>query len=1079
MSASPSVTPTEPPEPGAPESQSALMSLFTNARLALLLLLAIVGTGLLALREIPKERWPEVEVPLGVVTAIYPGASPDLVEDEVIGVLERAFLGLPERTRLESTSMESVALVLVEFDVSADADASLDATAEALDGVRGELPESVQDVQLIRASTSSDPIFVFSLVAADAPLALRRTLALTLRDRLESVPGVDEVDIVGLQAEQVQVLVDRQRLEEIGGTLSDVTKAVQNAQMTVPLGRIEPGKRSFPLEVDRVGLDLDALGALSVRARSTGSTVPLRSVATLQRVPATPTESSRLVRRLPDGSTQAGDSLSFRVKRQPGGNVPVIVADVKAELARFEASLPPGALLVVTTDRSEEIMEGITLLIGSGVQAVLLVFVLLFLFIGTRESIVAGLSIPVTFLATFAVLLAMDQSLNNLSLMALVIALGLLVDDFILVVEGMHHYLHDGKRPVDAAIATIQTYALPSLSGSITTISAFLPLAMLGGLEGKFVQVIPLTICICLLVSYLVSVTLDTSLGAVVLRKQEANPLTAWTQRGLLKLERWYGAVVVPATLGTRRRRRMVLGVSFVAMVGAFGLGTQIDSILYPATDEAQIGATLTLPPGSALAEAERLAARVEQALSGDPDIAAFTVSAGRRSSLAASGTSGLLDPDQAEYLVGVTVQLVPADERSKPSYELAEDYRQRLSLLSEGALEMHQIRMGAGSGAPIEVKLRADDADRAEVLTDEVIALIEDVPGLENLRDSRQPHRGAWELQLSDEALRFHGLDRQQVLGFLRSAISGETAVTLYEGSEAIDIVVGYDWGVDGEWGSPASLGEVLGAGVPDFLGRTTTLSALGSPVLTSSPLTIPHEAGRASVIVSADAAPGASSVEVAAEIERRLQGLVRQSGDEVVVAGDYAGLQETQGELSRALAIAAALIFSILVLQFRSFVQPLLIFSAMPLAMIGVFVGFFLTGLELSFPAMLGMVALVGIVVNDAIVLIDAINTNTRELGMPPPEAVRAAGVSRMRPILLTSLTTVFGLLPLALTDKVWEGLCMSIVYGISLATVLTLVVIPALYLVLERAGDLDAAPGARPPEADAPDEPSSAVA
>lgn len=1062
----------DPREHAAPAPQSALLSLFTITQLALLLLLAIVGSGLLALREIPKERWPAVDVPLGVVTAIYPGASPELVEEEVTAVLERAFLGLPERTRLESTSMESVALVLVEFDVNADADEALNATAEALDGVRDDLPDAVKDVQLIRVSTSSDPIFVFSLVAQDMPLAQRRALALDLRDRLESVPGVDEVDVVGLQAEQVQVLVDRQGLEEIGGTLSDVTRAVQNAQMTIPLGRVEPGRRSFPLDVDRIGLDLDALGALSVRAHSTGSTVPLRSVATLQRVPADPTESTRLVRRMPDGSTQAGESLSFQVTRQPGGNVPVVVADVKAELARFEATLPPGVTLVVTTDRSSEIWEGINLLLVNGYQAVLLVFVLRFLFIGTRESIVAGLSIPLTFLATFAVLQLMGQSLNNLSLMALVIALGLLVDNFILVMEGMHEYLHAGKRPVDAAIATIKTYALPSLSGVLTTIGAFLPLALLGGLEGRFVQVIPLTICICLLISYSISITLDTSLGAVVLRKQEANPVTAWVQRGLGRLESWYDRVVVPAALGTRRRRWVVLTCTLVTKVGAFGLATQIDSILYPATDEAQIGATLTLPPGAALAEAERLAARVEETLSGDPDIDVFTVSAGRRSSLAASGTSVLTEPDQAEYLVGVTLQLIAADQRTRPSYELADDYRQRLSLLSEGALEMHQIRMGAGSGAPIEVELRADGVDQVDALTDEVVALLDDVPGIDNLRDSRQPHRGAWELQLSDEALRFHGLDRQQVLGFLRSAISGETAVTLYEGREQVDIVVGYDWGADRGWGAPTSLDEVLAAGVPDFFGRTTPLSALGTAVLKTSPISIAHEAGKASVVLSADPAPGASSVEVAAEIERRLEGLVRRSGDEVVMAGDYASFQETQVELARALVLAAALIFSILVLQFRSFVQPLIIFSTMPMALIGVFVGFFMTDLELSFPAMLGIVALVGIVVNDAIVLIDTINVNVREGGMSALAAVRAAGVARMRPILLTSLTTVIGLLPLAFTDKVWEGLCMSIVYGISLATVLTLVVIPALYLEFARAGDLDNAPGeALPPEAEGP--------
>lgn len=1048
------------PPPEAPPS--GIMGLFTNVRLALLLLVAIVGTGLLALREIPKERWPEVDVPMGVVTAVYPGAPPDLVEMEVTNVLERGFQGLPELASLQSTSMESVAIVLVEFDVAADSDASLDETAEALDSVRGDLPDNTEDVQLIRISTSSDPVFVFSLVAEDLPLAQLRSLAIDLRNRLEGVSGVDEVDIVGLRAEQVQVLVDRQKIEEVGGTLSDVTKAIENAQTTVPLGSLETGRRSFPLDVGRAGLDLDALRALSVRASSTGSTVPLHSVATLQRVPAEQSESARLVRRLPDGTVVSGESLSFQVKRQPGGNVPVIVQAVQAELDAFATDLPPGTDLVVTTDRSEEILGGITLLLESGAQAVLLVFLLLFLFIGTRESLVAGLSIPVTFLATFAVLWATGQSLNNLSLMALVIALGLLVDDFILVMEGMHHYLHEGKRPIDAALDTIRTFAFPSLSGSITTICAFLPLALLGGLEGKFVQVIPLTICICLVVSYLVSITLDTSIGAAFLKKQEANVVTAAVQGQLGRLEAWYEHRVVPATLGSPGRRWAVLGVAVTTLAASLGLATQLDSILYPATDEAQLGATFKLPPGTALPDALRLADRVEAALQDDPDIELFTVSAGRRSGLAGGSPTAVLDPETAPYLVGITIQLVDAQTRSAPSYVLAEAYRSRLSLLAEGALEIHQVRMGAGSGAPIEVQLRADSSAGVERLTEAVLAQIQDVPGIDNLRDSRQPHQGAFELQLSDEALRFHGLDRQAVLGFLRSAISGDTAVTLYEGKEAVDIVVGYDWGSDGRWGAPEAIDEVFVAGVPDFFGNTTPLAALGQPKLKSTPLTIPHEGGKASVTISADPAPGASSVEVAAEVARRVASISTRRGDQVSMGGDFASFEETQRELVRALGIAGALIFGILVLQFRSFVQPLLIFSAMPLAMIGVFVGFFVTGLEISFPAMIGMVALVGIVVNDAIVLIDQINVNVREEGMPAPEAVRAAGVSRMRPILLTSLTTIIGLLPLALTDKVWEGLCLSIVYGISLATVLTLVVIPAFYLVLARAGDLDGPEG-----------------
>ncbi len=1053
----------------APDEPRGLAALLTNFRLALLLLVFILGWGAVSLENIPKERWPAVDVPIGFVTAVYPGAPADLVEVEVTGVLERAIQGIPDTTDLRSTSMESVSIVLVEFDVDADGDACLDELAERIEDAKGDLPDTVEDVSLMRVSTSSDPIYVFSLVG-DVPEDQLRGAALSIRDRLERVVGVDEVDIVGLRSEEIQVLVDRHRIEQVGGTLSDVQKAIQNAQTTVPLGRLQSGSRNFPLDVGRVGPDLDALGALSVRSSSTGATVPLHSVASLQVALAEPVESTRLIRNLPDGGVWAGESLSFNVTRQMGADVPTVVKALEEELDEIRAGLPTSLELVVTTDRSREIEDGIFLLLESGYQAVLLVFLLLFLALGTRESLVAGLSIPITFLATFGLLHALGYSLNNLSLMALVIALGLLVDDFVLIMEGMHDELHAGRPPLQAAVNTVENFALPSLSGSLTTICAFLPLAMLGGLEGKFIQMIPLTICICLLVSYLVSVSLDTAIGAVFLRKAAPNRITAWVGRRLDWLVAWYGRRIFPATLGRRRTRRIVLGVALGALVVSLVLATRLDSIMYPETDEAQLGATVSLPAGTTLADAQRLAGRVEEQLGGDPDIDVFTVTAGRLSSLALGGPDAYLEPNQAEYLVGVTMQLVPPEQRSAPSFDLADRFRDQLAQLSAGELEIHEVRMGASSSAPIEVEVQAETTARAEELADEVLALMEQVPGVAGLRDSRQPHQGAYEILLRDEAVRFHGLDRQQVLGFLRSAISGTTVDTLYVGGDEIDIVLGYDWGADGAWNSPTSMAEVMALGVPNILGQTTPLSSLAEAQLESTPVAIAHRAGLPSVVAAAEAAQGFSPVEVAGEVEQQLSAVKVGDGETLTMGGDLATSQESNRELMRALGIAACLIFVILVMQFRSFVQPALIFAAMPLALIGVFVGFFVTGKQLSFPATIGIVALVGIVVNDAIVLIDCINRNRRDEGMPAPQAALEAGKARLRPILLTSMTTVIGLIPLALTDPVWEGLCLAIIYGISLATVLTLVVIPALYLEVARAGDHEV-PSDAPPDAGTP--------
>lgn len=1021
-------------------------ALLTNVRIAILLIVAIVGIGLHALSGLARESWPDVEIPIGMITAVYPGAAPELVEAEVTNILERNLKGVPGLTALKSSSMESVSIVLVEFSVDARMRESLDELADRLEEARADLPDDVEDVKLIRVATSNQPIFSFAL-SGELPPETMRSTAIALRDELESVGGVSEVRISGMPDAQLQVLVHQQRLEEIGGTLDDVVSSIQNAQATAPLGRYQSTTRNFPLDVEPVGLDLGRLGELPVRAASSGDMVSLSSVATLQRALAEPTEHTRLVNRQ---QGTAGPAISFEILRQPGANVPAVVADVAAALS--QTPLPGGVTLTVTTDRSEEIHEGLSLLFSNGWQAVMLVCLVLFAVLGVRESLIAGLSIPLTFLATFGVLLAMGQSLNNMSLMALVIAMGLLVDDFILIMEGMHEELHAGRSPLEAARGTLKNFALPSLSGTLTTLAAFFPMAMLGGMEGRFVRIIPMTICIALVLSYLISIAIDTSMGAALLRRSRPNPLTARVHGLMDAAQRFYQAEVFPRTLATARLRWRTLGAAALAFALSLGAASQLDTIVYPDTDEIQLGATFHLPPGSTLAEGQALGALVEAALADDPNIAHLTLTAGRSSGLAMSGPDAYLEPFEGEDLLGLSMQLVPASERDLSSVALAEVYRQELSAIAGDSVEIHQIRMGAGSGAPIEVQVTARSQSRAEDIADAVIETMQQVEGVAGISDSRSPHQGAWRVALSDEAIRFHDQDRSSVLKFLRYAISGTAADTVYEGDDAVDIMVGYDWRGDGLWNSPASIDDILSLEVPGFFGDPVPVAALGALELKSTALSVSHIDRRHVVTVSAQAT-GRSPVEAAQEIIDRTAALSLEPGEAITPLGDLASSQETSREMGQAMLMALALIFCILVVQFRSFLQPLIILAALPLAMTGVFFGFLASGIPISFPAMIGMVALAGIVVNDSIVLVDTMNRNVAA-GAAPLLAVQQATTERLRPILVTTVTTVIGLLPLAMTDAVWEGLCMAVVYGISLATLLTLVVIPAMYLTLKRA-------------------------
>jgi len=1033
------------------------VSFISRWRLAVLLVIALVGWGLMSLKSMGKESWPDVEMPLGLVKVVYPGAPADLVEVEVTEPLEVALKGLPALASLDSSSIDNAALVLVEFELDADLRESLDALRDRVDEAEADLPDDVESVVVQQVATSNQPVYSFS-VSGDLPAEVLRRQALAIRDRLEGLSGVSEVRISGLRDDQLQVLVHRRRLEAIGGTLSDVVGALEDAQSTAPVGRFESVDRSFSLDVERMGLDPDRMAALQVRSAATGDHVSLGSVATLERALSEASEASRVVSG-PVDDRRAGDAIAFDVLRQPGADVPAVVRRVEAALDAARPELPPDLEIVVTADRGAEIIEGLELLFSNGFQAVLLVFLVLFGVLGARESIIAGLSIPLTFLATFGVLALLGQSINNLSLMALVIALGLLVDDFILVMEGMHEELAEGHAPLEAARRTLKNFALPSLSGTATTVAAFFPMAMLGGMEGRFIQVIPLTICVALVSSYLVSITLDTTFGALFLRKHEPGRITAAVGRAFDWMVATYRARIFPAALGSRRGRRLTLA----AAVGAFGVSLlaagQLDAILYPATDESQLGATFNLPPGTTLAQTRRLAGEVEALLADDPRVAHLSITAGARSGLAMSGPDSYLEPFQGAQLLGLTLELVPADERDQPSFEIAEELRGALTGLGQGRVEIHQVRMGASGDAPVSVQVTARSVEAAEALADRVHAEAAQVPGIVGLTDTRKPHAGAYRLALYDEALAFHGLDRDQVLQFLRYAISGTTAEVVFEDGQEVELEVGYDWREDHAWNAPAALEEILALEVPKFMGGQVPLAAIAGLTLKSAPIGINHAQRRHVVTVSADAE--GSPVEAATALKARLAEAPLGSGEAIHFGGDLEKSAQTSAELGRALLIATGLIFAILVSQFRSFAQPFIILLTMPLAMTGVFIGFFVTGLPLSFPSMIGMVALAGIVVNDSIVLVDAINRGVRAEGLDPLAACLEGCTSRMRPILVTTITTVIGLVPLAMTDAVWAGLCMAIVYGISLATALTMLVIPAIYLGIERPPAPAAAP------------------
>lgn len=1038
------------PEHPAPHASKGnpLVNALINPLLAVLVILGLTAWGLKAMFTMPKEKFPDMPIPLAVVIAVYPGAPPDLVEARVTNVLERRLKVLPRLTSLASSTIESASIMVVEFDVNASVEESHRMVAEKIDEARNELPPEVEQILHKRVSVNGAPIIAFNLVGDLEPQDMRR-LAQGMQKKLEGIEGVSEIRLSGLRKDELQVLVDRHRLEAIGASLNDVVWSLQASQDEAPIGRLQGDSYNYSLQIPRVGLDLTRLSQLPVRSSTTGQSVPLADLATIKREMSEQKEFARMVQLGDDGF--AAETVTMEFMRQPGTDLVALCDTIQERINELRPSLPPNVKLLITMDRSEEVKQSMDLLFENGWQDLLLVMLTLFMFLGVRESLLASLSVPLTFVATFGVLDAMGHTINSLSLMALLVALGILVDNFILALEGMHEHLKEGMSGRQAARATMQLYAVPAASGTATTIASFMPMAMLDGLDGKFITVIPIAVTITLVISLALAMTVNLGVASFWLKRvDEPNKVTAYFDSLVGGWAdgyyRFMGKVIT-----TRRQRAMTIGAAVAMLLLSFYVLRFTEQVLYPPSDYPQVGATFYLPPGTSLAETRKLAEQVEATLSKETGlIKHFVLTAGQKSSLAFTRPQAYLEPFRGEHILGVNMELVPVDQREK-SWLAAETLRTKLEPLSKGRLEIHQIRMGPSGSAPVEVQVRGDDPQRVRGIAEEISQIMQKTSGLIAVRDNRKEETGSFRIELDDLAMKYHNLSRTQVLMFLRSAIDGKTADTVVENGENVDIRVAYDWRNDGIWNAPDSASELLSMKVSGlFSTASVPLAAIGELVSQTSPSAIDHVDTKHAVLLQAETG-GPSPIDLANAIQEQVKGIHLEEGESITMLGDKAKSEQTTKELGGALVLSLVLILVIMLLLFESISQTLIVMSAVPFALIGVFLGFFILGIPFSFPSMVGVVSLGGIVVTNSIILL--VTTNLfRTQGMDIIEATRQAGRQRLRPVLNTTLTTVVGLLPMAFTDPIWEGLCMAIVCGLSLSTVLVLVVVPALYVAVE---------------------------
>ena len=1054
------VTQAAPPDPA--KAHPVVRYIFLKTTLPLLLLAASLIGGYVALGKLVREQNPDLAIPQAIIQTEWPGADPEIIEAQVTDKIEQELLGLKNMKRVRSASFNSFSVIVVEFRADADQTESMRLVRDAVRDAEAKIADEAEKPTVTEVSVDLSPVLTVSLTG-NLPPALIGATAKRLKDKLRGLQGVNEVDISGRRKEVVHVRLLSDRLAALQVTPDQVVNAIKSANIDYPWERLESPDYGPSVRLRARFRDVRDLQNLVV-ARKGERPVKLREVADVRRDLQRETVRTRLsYQRAPFEPTVCVD-----IKRSPGADTLDLIARAKAtmEEAAGQPDWPAGLRYHITADQSEQIIDSLSSVFNNGWQAVLCVFIVLLVVLTWREALMAGLAIPVTLCAVLAVLWAIGYTLNQMVIVGMVLALGLLVDDFILVMEGMHEHLFaKGYRFGQAALATLRQYAIPSLTGSATTIVAFLPLALISGTDGKFMRLIPITAAACLIASYLISMVMVVPLSRLVLGRGGADQAkTTWMDRVMGRVQQGYVRVARQAIVRNRWTATAWIVGGVVLLAGSLVLMSALPVMLYPKDDSRKLGITVELPPETTLEQADVVAQAVGEMLRIKPYFESVIAYTGQTSPMARNSIASELQPNEDFYLVGFSCQFTrKADRGGRYSFTFLDDIREELSArlrtLSPGCRLLLVPESTAGTTEdPVQIQIRGDDLDVLRRLSKQTQMALMDLPGAIDVRDSLGPKRSSVTFYPRREALDFFNITLDNLGPQIRYAMVdtkvGEFATPGTE--EDLDIRVSYAWpSRRGRPGGPTDMTEATTLQAFSADGKTVCIDNILRPTLGMMPVSITRVGGDRSVVVSCQVADGHTATAIFEQMDQvlsRARNTSWPTGYDFRFLGEAESSAETYGSAGEALLLAIGLVFAILVLQFASFRQPFAIMFSVPLAMIGVGVGFYILQMPFSFPAMIGLISLAGIAVNNAIVLIDTMNANLSR-GMDVRDAAASGGGQRLRPIVTTTVTTLVGLIPLALSNPVWAPLCSAIIFGLITATIISLGVIPAFYIWLTR--------------------------
>ncbi len=1012
------------------ESNSVTGFFIKHFRFTYLIVLTILVLGTFSFFVLPREAEPEVRVPFGIVSTVYPGSNPSDVEELITRKIEDEVKNLDNLEKITSRSGQGVSVVQVEFDANADMEKSINDLKDAVDKAKNKLPKDAENPYVSEANFNDFALVTYSLVG-DFGINELKEYADILKDDLEAIKGVSRVDVIGGLEREFQVVVDQARLSNYNISLSQIAGALSSTNINLPAGNIEVDDFNYNIKVAGKFKTLEDLNNVVVTTYE-NSPVLLSDIALIEDT----FEEQKSISRIGFLNEKAKTTVSLQVYKRTGGNIIKIVDSSKKEVEKFKKrnDIPEELEIVKTDDNSQYIKEDLTTLGMSGGQTFILIALILLLVLSLSGAIITAISVPLAFLMTFIYLYTQGITLNSMVLFSLVLSLGLMVDNSIVIIEGINEYITKYNKSVyEAAVLSVWNFKWPIIAGTLTTVSAFVPMLFVSGIMGEYMSVLPKTISVTLLSSLFVAIVVIPTLATRFIKIKEnghKNGRTArrhvFVSRQVSKLHKKYSNFLERALVSKSKRWIVVLTFwCLFLLVILLPISGIMKVEMFSSIDFDRVPVNIELPNSSSLDKTNEITSQVEEIVAELPELDNYVSKLGVGSS------------DKAN----VTITLVDKSDRDRKSYEIANDLRAKFKEINGAEVTIEEIKAGPPSGSPIEVRIFGDDLDRMGVLASEIKNYFKTVDGVKNVDDSVEEATGEFAFEIDRAKANYYGLSVSQIASTLRNAVFGTTATKVNVAGEDIEVIVKYDKDL---FTTPESLNDIL---IFNSRGESISLGDLTKINLEPSLLNIRRQDGEKIIRVTADKNKGADLRKIIAGFEDKKQEFNIPEGVKIVVGGETEDITKSFQEIFLLMFVAVILIFGILVLQFNSFKQPFIVIFALPLAMVGVIPGLMLVGESFSFMVFIGIVALAGIVVNDAIVLIDGINKNIKD-GIEFDKAIIEGGVSRMQPIILTSITTVFGVFPLVYSNEMWKGLSLTIIFGLTFSTILTLIVMPLMY-------------------------------